>query len=46
MTPTQILQLKSEKLFTKIQSQVGNSTMDLINELVENELQLERECNK
>jgi hypothetical protein len=40
------LQRKIDKLREAISEEVGNSTMDLIEELVECEILLEQECNK
>ena len=40
------LQKNSERLFELVQDSVDPDTMDLINELIENELLLERECNQ
>lgn len=40
------LQNKSNRLFASIQLEVGKSTMDLITELIENEIELEQLCNQ
>lgn len=39
-------QKRIDNLRKHLAQEVGSSTMDLINELVELELQLEKECNK
>lgn len=48
MTPKQIkqTQAKIESLRSQIASEVGSSTMDLIEELINLEIELEAECNK
>lgn len=45
MTTAQ-LQNKISRMWADISEEVGSSTLDTIRELVELEIQLERECNK
>jgi len=43
---TKELQAKRDKLFDLISQEVSSSTMDLIIELIEVEISIEKECNK
>jgi len=40
------MKAKSVKLYDTIESEVGSSTMDLIKELIENEIEIESYCNQ
>ncbi len=40
------LRIEIDQLRLNIENEVGSSTMDMINELIELELELEAECNR
>jgi hypothetical protein len=48
MTPQQLkkAQKRLDNLYSNLYMEVGSSTMDMVNEIVELELQIEAECNK
>lgn len=42
----EVMQGKLDDLYEQIENEIGNSSMDIVHEIVELELQIEKECNK